>query len=499
MKSYGSRVAAFALLLLVAGADAQPLWGTDHLLHAGVIGQVGIAADRARGPDTTFVGLIASGLVGDTVEVLKTTDDGEHWQSVWETTEPNHTYSNLTLRVCDGQGGWIIVMWLDQDSSNNGDITGARVSFDGSAAFPLQPVAPGPDTLTWLALTRSFDAVPVIYVVWQDELGLSRAECAPRILITRSSDLGQTWTAPRPVLDSFETPAIDHGAPGHLYLAARNVRTQDIAVMFSTDEGESWQQSWLTNDPTTYDDMFPSVAATHDSASGEQVWVSYDSYRSSYWSVRYAYTVNAGGTWVLDRILSSGVGDQFLSNLDCAGYGSRRVRAVYVSDQSGEYHVYYRCTQGAHAYDWSSPIVISDTQATDAMAPVVTSYGVTSDSLDQGLVFYAGPGPLDLWYDTQQFMGLSEGRVMPAPATSLQTVSLVRDELVLRLSLATREELELDLYTIDGRQVRKLPAGVCPAGDRELRIPVPGLAAGSYLLRLRAGHETSVCKVVSVR
>jgi hypothetical protein len=196
--------------------------------------------------------------------------------------------------------------------------------------------------------------------------------------------------------------------------------------------------------------------------------------------------------------LAGGTGYQFLSRLDCTGYGSRRVRAVYVSNQSGGYRVCYRCTQGVYPYDWSGPIVISDTQATDVMEPVVTSYGVAGDTLDKGLIFYAGTGPIDLWYDAQQFAGLSEGRVMPGPATVLQAASLVRDELVLRLSLTSPEKLELDLYAIDGRQVCKLPVGRCPAGDRELWIPVPGLTTGSYLLRLRAGHDTSICKVVSV-
>jgi hypothetical protein len=501
MKPCRSRVASFALLLLlVAGAHAQLDWGTDRQLHASVISQFGIAADCTRGPDTAFVGLIASGQSGDTVEVLRTTDDGEHWESVWETTQLNHAYSNLALRVCAGQGGWIIVMWLDRDSSNNGDVAGARVLFDGSEAFPLQPVAPSRDTLTGLAMTRSFDSVPIIYVVWQDELGRGRAERAPRILIARSSDLGQTWTAPQTLLDSFEMPAIDHGAPGHIYVAARSVPTQDIEVTFSTDQGQHWARTWLTDDTTDGNDMFPAVAATHDSATGERAWVSYDHYGASGWDVNYAYTVNAGGLWVLDRTLANGTDDQFLSNLDCTSSGSRRVRAVYLSQgRDSGFHVYYCSAQAAHPTNWSSPIVISDTQASDAMTPVVTSYGVAGDTLDKGLIFYAGIGPRDLWYDAQQFTGLRESRMTPAPAVSLQAASLIRDELVLRLFLAGREKLELDLYTIDGRLKRTLAAGECPAGDVQLRIPVPDLAAGSYLLRLRAGHETSVCKVVCVR
>jgi len=499
MASCRTREVLVVLLLLAASACAQLDWGIDRRLYSGIIGQDGIAADRAPGSDTAFAGLIASSPSGDTIRVLRTTDQGEHWQPIWTMSQPDHTCSNLSLRVCAAPGGWIVVMWLDRAGANNGDVAGARVSFDGSSAFTLQPVAPGPDTLTGLALTRSFDSLPVIYVVWQDELGRDRAERAPRILITRSSDLGETWTAPMPVLDSFETPAVDHGAPGHLYLAARSVRRQDIAVVFSTDQGESWRQSWLTNDSTAHNDMFPSVACTHDSATGERAWVSYDSYGTSSWDVDYAYTINAGGTWVLGRTLDGGSGDQFLSNLDCTNSGSRRVRAVDLSDDVDGFHVYYRCAQAANPTNWSSAIVVSDTQATDAMAPVVTSYGVSSDTLDKGLVFYAGIGPFDLWYDAQQFTGLSEGPMTLSPPAGLQTALLARDELKIRVSLARREKLEVDLYTIDGRQVRRLNVGIYPAGELELRIPVPGLAAGSYLLRLRAGRESGTFKTICVR
>jgi hypothetical protein len=486
------------MLLLAASARAQLDWGADRQLRAGVVSQSGIAADRTRGPDTAFVGLIASGRFGDTVMVLKTTDDGERWESVWETTQPNHAYSNLALRVCAGQGGWIIVMWLDRDSSNNGDVAGARISVNGGGTFLLQPVAPSRDTLTGLAVTRSFDSVPAIYVVWQDEQGRARPSRAPRISIVRSSDLGQTWTAPRNLLDSFEMPAIDHGAPGHLYVAARSVPTQDIAVTFSADQGQHWARTWLTSDTTATDDMFPSVAATHDSATGERSWVSYDSYGLTSWDINYAYTSNAGGLWVLDRSLAAGSGNQFLSSLDCAGYGSRRVRAAYASSQDEGYHIYYRSAQGANPSAWSSPVAVSDTQATNTMAPVVTNYGISGDTLDKGLVFYAGLGPRDVWYDAQQFTGLSEANRIRPPAFGLTSAFIARRELDLRFCLPARERVKLDVYSIDGRLRRTLFAGDCPAGNVRLQIPVADLAAGPYLIRLRVGHETGTFKVVCI-
>ena len=372
------------LLLLAAGAHAQLDWGIDRQLFAGTVGQCGIAADRTSGPDTAFVGFIASNPAGDSVRVLRTTNQGEMWESFWSFGEPNHVYSNLALRVCGRSPGWVIALWLDRDATNNGDVTGIRIAVDGSSASPIVPVTPSRDTIDWLALTRSFDSLPLVYAFWQDEVGRSGTERVPMIRMARSSDLGESWTAPMGVLSGFETPAVDHGASDHLYLAARSVRGADIVAAFSTDQGQNWAVTMLTSDSTANNDMFPSVAATHDSGAGERIWVSYDTRRENSWDVRYAYSANAGGLWVLDRGLAEGTVNEFFSNLECAGRGSRRIRAVYLSNAGGEYRAQYRSCEGTNPVNWSSPLTISDSIATIAMAPVVTSYGVSNDTLNQG-------------------------------------------------------------------------------------------------------------------
>jgi hypothetical protein len=493
-----ARDALLLMLLLATGARAQLDWGADRQLFAGPLGQYGIAADRTAGPDTAFVGLIARGPNGDTVKVLRSCDRGENWQELWSTAQRDHYYSNLALRVCGAPTGWVIVMWLDRDSLNNGNIAGARIAPDGSAAFPLEPVTPSRDTITWLALTRSFDSLPAIYAFWQDEAGLAGVNRAPVIRMARSSDLGESWTAPLDVLTGFETPAADHGAPDHLYLAARSLSCADISAAFSTDQGRNWTVTRLTSDSLANNDMFPSVAATHDSGAGERVWVSYDTHRERSWDVRYAYTANAGALWVLDRELAGSSGNEFFSSLDCAGRGSRRVRAVYLSDADSTYRVQYRSCEGTNPANWSDPLIISDSIATIAMAPAATCYGISSDTLNQGLVFYAQPGPMNLWYDAGQFEGVTEPGSAADPLPAHLTARIIRGELEVDIPRLNSGRLELSLYASDGRR-RGRASGYYQPGAIRLRVPVTGLANGSYLLVLRCGNGTVATKIIAVR
>jgi hypothetical protein len=389
---------------------------------------------------------------------------------------------------------------LDRDVANNGDVAGIRIALDLSSVAFLHPVTPSRDTITWLALTRSFDSLPLVYAFWQDEVGLAGVNRAPMIRMARSSDLGETWTAPLDVLTGFETPAADHGAPDHLYLAARSLPYGDIAAAFSTDQGQNWTLVMLTSDSLNNNDMFPCVAATHDSGTGERVWVSYDTRRENSWDVRYAYSVNAGALWVLNRQLASGnFSNEFFSHLECAGRGSRRVRAVFLSNADSTYRVEYRSCEGSSPTNWSDPLVISDSVATIAMAPVVVSYGVSNDTLNQALAFYSQPGPVNLWYDAARFVGVAEIEPHRPLREPLPSAVLAQSELTISFRLETAGPVGLDFFAGDGRLLRRRTLGRCAPGDIVLRVPVSGLPAGVYLLAVRTGSRTAVAKVVCVR
>jgi hypothetical protein len=496
-----------ACLLLPAMLAGQADWGTDRLLLSGTLAQYGIAADRTPGPDTVFAGAIRRTPDGEIINLFRSVDRGGSWSLIWQAAQTSARLSNLALKTVAGVENWVCLFWIANDGQSNGDVWGVRVPYDGSTAEYLHPtVAGAPDTIRWLCATRSSAPACTLYLFWQDERGLAGVQRDPAIRMSGSTDFGLSWSEALEVLTGAETPAADCGAPGYLYLAARRIGRQDIMLAQTTDGGQNWIFSLITTDSTAGNDMFPSVAASHDSAPGAWAWVSYDSNRSTGWSVRCAYTSDGGTSWILNRVIASGTGNQFWSHLNCAGYGSRTVRVAYLGSNTGNYRVYYRGGNSPNPTNWASAITISDRTATNTMAPVVTNYGLAADSGDKGIIFYAEPGPDNLWYDADQFAGVAEGDTLPqgAPTRRRGTAgslsgAIRQNELQVSFSLNEPGHVMLRLYDAGGRLKNSIVAGWRPAGSYTLRGPVPALAAGAYILLLETETQSATGKLVNCR
>ena len=69
-------------------------------------------------------------------------------------------------------------------------------------------------------------------------------------------------------------------------------------------------------------------------------------------------------------------------------------------------------------------------------------------------------------------------------------------ELRMGFTLPTATEARVDLFDISGRAVRNLSAGSLSAGTHDIGTPTDGLAAGTYLLRVRFGDRVATRRVV---
>jgi hypothetical protein len=489
-------ILTFAFCLLhsaLSPASAQTGLAPEQLVVSGVIGQYGIAADRTIGADTLFLGVLLSGDGADTAELLRTTDVGQSWTRIWQMPALNQTLSNLALHVVDGLERWVILAWVANDGLNNGDPMAARISFDGAQTQPLNPHQSGlPDTVDWLTLTGSANPGCTLHLFWQDEVGLAGAARNPVIRHTSSTDYGLTWSPISPVITGFETPACDYGGPGHIFIAARGVQSQDILSVRSTDAGRDWSAHWLTTHDSTVDNMNPSVAATHDSFSNGRVWVTYDVYHASRWQVHYAVSTNEGATWDTNRLIESPITtSQFWSDANCAGYGSRDIRVAYLSRDTSLFRVHYREGNGTNPEAWSPVVVVSSHEVSDAVPPVVANCGVSGRNLDTGLVFYTEPGPTNVWCNVYPFVGLGEDAASPSELGL--RAGIQRGLLDVAFSLAVPSRVGLAVYGVDGRRAWARDAGLLSAGKHEARFLVPELSSGTYfvILRTRTGSINS--------
>jgi hypothetical protein len=118
---------------------------------------------------------------------------------------------------------------------------------------------------------------------------------------------------------------------------------------------------------------------------------------------------------------------------------------------------------------------------------------------------YSQPGfHPSIWYKRGSlFSGVEEQAVRPAEGLSVGKLQLKASSpacrtLALRYLLPQPGMAELELYDALGRKVESLFEGVRAAGWHEVRRDL-GLPSGVYFVRLEAGKENTVRKVVVVR
>jgi hypothetical protein len=484
-------------LLFVLIAVGRADWGIDRLLQAGRLGQYGLAADRARGNDTVYVGVLLFGESADTVRLWRSTDRGESWQPIWYMPAPQQRLSNLAVRVGAGRESWVYLFWISAGTDNNRYLRAARVSLDGGSAEMLAPTAPGPDTVSWLAATRSFDYDYAVFLFWSDEDGLPAPVRNPLLRCSRSTDFGLTWSSSETLARGYEMPAADCGASGRLYVASRDVNRADIRLDYSLDTGRTWSSRLLTSDSTAYNDMFPSVASTHDTLVGN-VWTTYDSRRASSWEVRCASSSDQGGSWTLDQPFPGGTSgrNRFLSALDC-GPGSGLCQAVFQAEDANGYRTWYRAGTSANPASWPAAGVLGDSVAANSMTPVVTSYGV-GDSVSRGLLLYAGLGPANVWYDAWQFIGMAETKPVARSGPELRA-GFRAGQLTVKFECREPGPVRLSLWDATGRQRKNIEAGWLSTGHHNLNVPCPGLGTGTYVVMLNCRPDQAVARITVVR
>ena len=73
-----------------------------------------------------------------------------------------------------------------------------------------------------------------------------------------------------------------------------------------------------------------------------------------------------------------------------------------------------------------------------------------------------------------------------------------RDEINLSFTLRKHSEVTVSLLDIAGRMVSSKVGGLLPAGSNTLKLDTPDVAPGIYLIRVKAGDETHLQKVIAL-
>ena len=71
-----------------------------------------------------------------------------------------------------------------------------------------------------------------------------------------------------------------------------------------------------------------------------------------------------------------------------------------------------------------------------------------------------------------------------------------KDNFTIGCSLTHEENTTIDLYNLKGQQVKPIQSGIMPQGENKISTDIKGLPAGLYFVKINAGGESSVQKVL---
>ena len=282
--------------------DKEDIWA-DRNPSSPFFGRVYVSWTQFRGSATTFF--------GEPVRVASSDDGGKTWSKERQLSAAQNIghggRQGSTVRT--GPDGTVYVVWEDSDVGGFKQVV--AVSHDGGVSFSrpidiarvhdIQDPIPGAnfrdDSFPSLAVDRGTGAV---YVDWAD-----LRSGAGRIVVSKSSDQGSTWSTPTVVSPAADGYAFFQGldvAPnGRVDVGYQALKTTDTSTfgtgnatidsfyVKSTDGGTTWSAS------TDVSSVSSDPAASAQNGLTRQFWGDYNTLVSTNANAFFIYTDSRNG------------------------------------------------------------------------------------------------------------------------------------------------------------------------------------------------------------
>lgn len=375
----------------------------------------------------------------------RSTDRGQTWES--QRTLPPQLFGDfvgITSLTTDGKDGVYLTFLNAHDPDPYSCDTYAKSSTDGGTTWG--PSVQLTTTASAYAGSIAADTLGRVHLAWIDE------RSGREVFYSRSTNRGSQWGTPTQIsTSSAKGGDVSLGCDGgdYLYLTWEDFRdgNWEIYYLRSTNGGSTWGgETRLTNSSSP--SLYPNIAADpyggvyivcQDSADGAKgIW--------------FLSSTDRGTNWNAATKLSGNV----FGGFSCPNVAVDPVRRLHVA--------------------WSNDTLGSQ----------------------------PGSHPTIMYKRGSLFSGIEDQAVQPAEGLSVSKLQLKASSPVSR-TLALRYLLpqpgpvaKLELYDALGRKVESLFEGQRAAGWHELCKPL-SLPGGVYFVRLEAGRESAVRKVVVVR
>ncbi|MGB9741859.1 MAG: T9SS type A sorting domain-containing protein [bacterium] len=470
--------------------EPRPLWGNDLLVYGGALkGPTPPGSERMIAYDQTRTGTLFAAFVvsnGDTVRIYRSTDGGSTWNNWNGVVHSGYILSSPELVVAEGESSFVFL--FVRTSANNGDVYCARFGLTGGAA--IFPVKADADTIVNLAACRDNASQYNLYVTYEFHNGYYN------VRLLRSTDYGQTWTAPSSFVEDTRVPPKPDVAVGYqnrVYVSYLDKRLSSVdsaafRVKRSTDRGQTWEQSRQVGTPIVR--VFDGVIGADNT--DPTVWLVHvrdlERVNGKGLGVFYYYTMNDDTSWYYGG--DDGIGHGDTDN-------DEQMPSIATNWQTGTPTVAYAIVPSESLMftwcsgdtNWARPIKVNDYRHTGNFAPAAG--WKEAGGASYSAVLYAGVGPLNLWFDSwDNTTGVEERTVARSGAQVIVRPNPAERIAVISWSKPMAGAAELVIHDIAGRQVARL-GGVNEVVWNCSRVP-----AGVYLYRLQLNGRSETGTIV---
>jgi hypothetical protein len=411
---------------------------------------------------------------GDLLRVYISSDNGQSWTmggfttgGTWELYDPEFTISS-------GAPDYMLLYYTALQTGQPGMAIVARYLLPGFSlldGYVIDYSNPAADEIRSQAVARD----PASGTIWH-----FINDASDQLFLSKSTDDGETWSSSELVTGNVTRHSAAAGPGGRIFVAYQEATgSQDIRCIVLTESG-----STITTVAGAAADAAPVPACEW---SGAQIDLGIV-YHDAGGNIRLAVSQDYGQSWNSPVNVAQGSypfidiypgrSKVCMAFINSAGTGVMASRASGIPGLA------------------SASFTVRTDQTPSAAGPPVVRYSTQTSAAEIYGLFYMGEGPGDLWYDNSILTGIAEpeDEGLDVPVMSLEPNPFTGSATI-HITLASPEQVELSVYSLEGRLVQHVYSGITENGSFQAGESLP---SGVYTVVLGTGSGTTTLRMVKL-
>jgi len=486
-------------------SDTKLRWAEDKLIYDGEVNANSWSVQSGLDDDAIDVDYFA----GDTlraivacpdsfVRIFRSNDNGQTW------TEAGNFYfisgGAREPHIVHGTDSTYHVFCV-YESDENDIYTQARRTSDDASILGTGQFLSGTDSVKNYSVCtdRRSNHDYSVFITYHKGRG---GRGADHIMLTRTTDQGQNWSAPVGIqFNGSGFPDITYGNDNILYLTYMTLPAigNDYAIYArrSLNAGANWAGSVIIEEDS-FPKMGPQIAAAYDGSGNVwTIWPKQDLYTANDdWGLRWSWSTDSAVSWSSPSWTNSDIdSNEVLPSIAVNDiYGSTSA-TPYVSfiksyhDWTGDLSV--------RSFEWEGSTWSTDTCYSDSNA-FLTRPITTFISGGLPALAYVGENSENVYFDSwANSSGVDEDIDVTTSNGKIECSidrSIITGAATLKYTLASETNVDISLVNILGQTVATLDSGVKESGTHTINVSAENLSPGIYYIVIGTNGGTGTAK-----